>query len=170
MYIEKKKTRIKVVFLLLFCFFMQGSVLNINASINKNANDVIAVKSIIQTLQNNGAHVQADIYNKSYYKWSNKSGRLIEIHWKGQNIKGEVDLNQLSALRKVNVSNNNIRSLKVNKLQNLKELECSNNNLKDLEINQLNDLTYLDCENNRIESIKINALKLLKQENLQKLN
>ena len=134
----------------------------VEAKVEKNENDVVAIKEIIKKLQGNGATVGDNINDDYCYKWSNKTGRLIEINWWKKKIKGELDLNELTCLKKIDCSGNRINLLKINELKNLRYLDCSSNKLKSLEISELKKLRYLLYSDNELPGIKVNDFKELR--------
>jgi hypothetical protein len=64
-----------------------------------------------------------------------------------------VNLNTLTNLKSLSITNCSISSLDVSSLINLDKLSCHNNQLASLDIHGLNKLTDVDCSNNNLTSL-----------------
>lgn len=69
-----------------------------------------------------------------------------------------VNLNNLSNLKSLSISNCSITSFDVSLLTNLEKLSCYNNQLTSLDIHGLNKLTDLECVNNNLTSLDASNL------------
>lgn len=84
--------------LILICIIV-GPSKNVYAKA-KNNNDVEAIKKIIEVQKKRGAKVSSDLNDKEQYKWNKKTGRLQIIHWPKKKLKGKINFNELTGLKK----------------------------------------------------------------------
>lgn len=133
----------------------------------KNEQDVKKLQALIQTLNQKGADISANLDDESVYHW-NKEGRLTEIYWGEKEIIGAemADFNQFTALEILDINNNNISgTFYVGDLANLKELKCYGNKIDKLVLDTNKNLQELDCHNNQIS----NTIRLNDSKNLERL-
>ena len=133
----------------------------------KNEQDVKKLQALIQTLNQKGADISANLDDESVYHW-NKEGRLTEIYWGEKEIIGAemVDFNEFTALEILDINNNNISgTFYVGDLANLKELKCYGNKIDKLVLDTNKNLQELDCHNNQIS----NTIRLNDSKNLERL-
>ena len=150
-----KKAPITIIFslMILFCMFTATSK-NIYAQ-SKDINDVKAIQKIITIQRNKGAKVSTNLDNKKQYKWSKKTGRLIEVSWAKKSLKGKINFNRLTGLKDIIITRNKVTEININKLTKLEFLECSNNNLRKLNIQKHKKLEELFCSHNRLKKLKL---------------
>ena len=134
----------------------------------KNEQDVKKLQALIQTLNQKGADISANLDDESVYHW-NKEGRLTEIYWGEKKIIGAemADFNEFTALEILDINNNNISgTFYVGDLANLKELKCYGNKIDKLVLDTNKNLQELDCHNNQISNtIRLNDSKNLECSN-----
>ena len=133
----------------------------------KNEPDVKKLQALIQTLNQKGADISANLDDESVYHW-NKEGRLTEIYWGEKEIIGAemADFNEFTALEILDINNNNISgTFYVGDLANLKELKCYGNKIDKLVLDTNKNLQELDCHNNQIS----NTIRLNDSKNLERL-
>lgn len=133
----------------------------------KNEQDVKKLQALIQTLNQKGADISANLDDESVYHW-NKEGRLTEIYWGEKEIIGAemADFNEFTALEILDINNNNISgTFYVGDLANLKELKCYGNKIDKLVLDTNKNLQELDCHNNQIS----NTIRLNDSKNLERL-
>lgn len=133
----------------------------------KNEQDVKKLQALIQTLNQKGADISANLDDESVYHW-NKEGRLTEIYWGEKEIIGAemADFNEFTALEILDINNNNISgTFYVGDLANLKELKCYGNKIDKLVLDTNKSLQELDCHNNQIS----NTIRLNDSKNLERL-
>ena len=133
----------------------------------KNEQDVKKLQALIQTLNQKGADISANLDDESVYHW-NKEGRLTEIYWGEKKIIGAemADFNEFTALEILDINNNNISgTFYVGDLANLKELKCYGNKIDKLVLDTNKNLQELDCHNNQIS----NTIRLNDSKNLERL-
>ena len=133
----------------------------------KNEQDVKKLQALIQTLNQKGADISANLDDESVYHW-NKEGRLTEIYWGEKEIIGAemADFNEFTALEILDINNNNISgTFYVGDLANLKELKCYGNKIDKLVLDTNKNLQELDCHNNQIS----NTIRLNGSKNLERL-
>ena len=133
----------------------------------KNEQDVKKSQALIQTLNQKGADISANLDDESVYHW-NKEGRLTEIYWGEKEIIGAemADFNEFTALEILDINNNNISgTFYVGDLANLKELKCYGNKIDKLVLDTNKNLQELDCHNNQIS----NTIRLNDSKNLERL-
>lgn len=133
----------------------------------KNEQDVKKLQALIQTLNQKGADISANLDDESVYHWS-KEGRLTEIYWGEKEIIGAemADFNEFTALEILDINNNNISgTFYVGDLANLKELKCYGNKIDKLVLDTNKNLQELDCHNNQIS----NTIRLNDSKNLERL-
>lgn len=133
----------------------------------KNEQDVKKLQALIQTLNQKGADISANLDDESVYHW-NKEGRLTEIYWGEKKIIGAEmeDFNEFTALEILDINNNNISgTFYVGDLANLKELKCYGNKIDKLVLDTNKNLQELDCHNNQIS----NTIRLNDSKNLERL-
>ena len=133
----------------------------------KNEQDVKKLQALIQTLNQKGANISANLDDESVYHW-NKEGRLTEIYWGEKEIIGAemADFNEFTALEILDINNNNISgTFYVGDLANLKELKCYGNKIDKLVLDTNKNLQELDCHNNQIS----NTIRLNDSKNLERL-
>ena len=133
----------------------------------KNEQDVKKLQALIQTLNQKGADISANLDDESVYYW-NKEGRLTEIYWGEKEIIGAemADFNEFTALEILDINNNNISgTFYVGDLANLKELKCYGNKIDKLVLDTNKNLQELDCHNNQIS----NTIRLNDSKNLERL-
>lgn len=133
----------------------------------KNEQDVKKLQTLIQTLNQKGADISANLDDESVYHW-NKEGRLTEIYWGEKEIIGAemADFNEFTALEILDINNNNISgTFYVGDLANLKELKCYGNKIDKLVLDTNKNLQELDCHNNQIS----NTIRLNGSKNLERL-
>lgn len=133
----------------------------------KNEQDVKKLQALIQTLNQKGADISANLDDESVYHW-NKEGRLTEIYWGEKEIIGAemADFNEFTALEILDINNNNISgTFYVGDLANLKELKCYENKIDKLVLDTNKNLQELDCHNNQIS----NTIRLNDSKNLERL-
>lgn len=133
----------------------------------KNEQDVKKLQVLIQTLNQKGADISANLDDESVYHW-NKEGRLTEIYWGEKEIIGAemADFNEFTALEILDINNNNISgTFYVGDLANLKELKCYGNKIDKLVLDTNKNLQELDCHNNQIS----NTIRLNDSKNLERL-
>lgn len=132
----------------------------------KNEQDVKKLQALIQTLNQKGADISANLDDESVYHW-NKEGRLTEIYWGEKEIIGAemADFNEFTALEILDINNNNISgTFYVGDLANLKELKCYGNKIDKLVLDTNKNLQELDCHNNQISNtIRLNDSKYLER-------
>lgn len=110
--------------------------------INYDADDVKALKKIIEAQVASGAIISTDWSNSGNYTWDKQTGRLIGIDWTGKNLKGAISFSKLTAL---------------------KELNCSYNQLTSLDVSGCTALQKMDCTFNRLTSLDVSGNKALKE-------
>lgn len=133
----------------------------------KNEQDLKKLQALIQTLNQKGADISANLDDESVYHW-NKEGRLTEIYWGEKEIIGAemADFNEFTALEILDINNNNISgTFYVGDLANLKELKCYGNKIDKLVLDTNKNLQELDCHNNQIS----NTIRLNDSKNLERL-
>ena len=133
----------------------------------KNEQDVKKLQALIQTLNQKGTDISANLDDESVYHW-NKEGRLTEIYWGEKEIIGAemADFNEFTALEILDINNNNISgTFYVGDLANLKELKCYGNKIDKLVLDTNKNLQELDCHNNQIS----NTIRLNDSKNLERL-
>ena len=99
---------------------------------------------------------------------NNISGR-IELDVKGKNIQDLTGIEDFSALKKLDCSENFLTNIDVSLLSNLQILWCYGNQITNLNVDQNIALTALRCENNELSSLNlsnnINLVDLACEEN-----
>ena len=123
--------------------------------IGKNKGDREELTKIIEAQRKKGIKIPKN-FNSPRYEWDEKTNRLIGIYWSKLRIKGPLNLNKLSGLKKVVVDKNQITSLHINKLKKLEELSCDKNKLKKLDVSKLSKLDSLCCNYNKRKSLNFN--------------
>ena len=125
--------------------------------VEKNADDVAALTSIINAQIALGATVSTDL-DSSQYMWDETTGRLIGIDWGNNNsfnLQGRISFSELSALKKLWCDGNQLTSLDASKNTVLEELYCNENQLTALDVSDCTKLKYLDCAYNQLESLEV---------------
>lgn len=74
------------------------------------------------------------------------------------NLVSSLNVNNLTGLKQLKCSKNNLTSLVVNGLTGLTTLDCSYNNLTSLDLIGLTDLTYLNYASNQLSSLNMTGL------------
>lgn len=86
----------------------------------------------------------------------NEVREIEELDISDEDLEGELDLSELTSLKKLDCSYNQITNLKLSKDANLLYLDCSHNQLKGkLDLNGNDNLTGLDCSFNDLEELVI---------------
>lgn len=81
-------------------------------------------------------------------------------------LDGAVSIEEAAAVSKMDVSSQDIRSLKgIEYFYNLTELVCSKNYISQLDVSDLFKLTYLDCSINQLKLLYLHDLRRLKELN-----
>lgn len=102
--------------------------------INYDADDVKALKKIIEAQVASGAIISTDLSNSGNYTWDKQTGRLIGIDWTGKNLKGAISFSKLTALKELNCSFNQLTSLDVSGCTALQKMDCTGNKLTSLDV------------------------------------
>jgi Leucine-rich repeat (LRR) protein len=84
---------------------------------------------------------------------------IQNISFKYNNISAPLDLSSLTRLISIQLTGNNIPSLKVNGLNRLEYLDCNNNNLQTLNLSSLGSLKTVLCGFNQITSLNLENTK-----------
>lgn len=84
---------------------------------------------------------------------------IQNISFKYNNISAPLDLSSLTRLTSIQLTGNNIPSLKVNGLNRLEYLDCNNNNLQTLNLSSLGLLKTVLCGFNQITSLNLENTK-----------
>lgn len=156
-----KKASITIIFSLMILFFMfTATSKNVHAQ-EKDSNDVKAIQKIITIQRNKGAKVSINLDNKKQYKWSKKTGRLIEINWAKKSLNGKINFNRLTGLKKIEISKNKVTEINIRKLKYLKVLICTNNKPTKINIKYNKRLGAIDCSNNKIKKLDVRKHKRL---------
>ena len=122
----------------------------------KNVDDVAALQKIIGQQNSKGARVPTNLEDEICYSW-NQSGRLEKINWYSKGIWGELSLDGLSALKKVECANNKISNLNIKNNSELEVLHCENNAIEKLNLSGNKKLTYLCCDNNKLSALDVQS-------------
>lgn len=118
-----------------------------------NENDVKALREIIQTQNEKGAHLPEDLCD-ACYRWD-ENGRLTGLMINRRGLSGELDLSGFPVLKAVRVSGNRLDALNITENLELTVLSCGGNLLEQLDVRQAHALTELGCAGNRLESLDI---------------
>ena len=87
-----------------------------------------------------------------------KNGRLGGIDWRKVELKGELSTEKFSALRYLDCSFNDLRSLDVTKNTALTDLSCYGNHsqyMTSLDVTKNTALTKLDCHDDQLTSLDV---------------
>ena len=96
-----EKTPITIILSLMILFGVFTATSNNAYAQSKDINDVKAIQKIITIQRNKGAKVSTNLDNKKQYKWSKKTGRLIEVSWAKKSLKGKINFNRLTGLKDI---------------------------------------------------------------------
>ena len=122
----------------------------------KNTNDVSVLQKIINLQNTAGATIPRDLENNIYYLW-NQNGRLEKINWCKVGISGTVSFEGLSALKRLDCSDNKISGLNIDNNSELDILHCENNSIEKLNLSGNKKLTYLCCDSNKLAALDVQS-------------
>ncbi len=137
----------------------EGAIVNVSG---KHPDDVSALEEIISAQRAKGVDMPGDL-DAQIYEWGPEevNARLEGINLSTMSIVGELDLSKFVALEKVDVSDNQITSLKIDKA-NLVSLNIANNKFTTFTLDKANKLESFKCsDNEELTSIKITNCTLL---------
>ena len=125
------------------------------AIVEKNADDVAALKQMVKMLQEDGAEVNENVNDRKQYEW--KSGHLVSIKWNNKGIKGNLDFGLFDGLRNLNISKNSLSGVDISKNKELITLKCNEANLKKLDVTQNKNLETLFCNMNELGELDVSG-------------
>lgn len=126
----------------------------ITVTIEKNKNDVNALKTIISSQKNAGANIDANLDGNRYI-WDKKTHRLVSVDWSGAGLQGEISFSGLPELEELYCDDNEITNLDISKNSNLNILDCNSNPLTSLDISKNENLIGLNCSKTKLTSLDI---------------
>ena len=121
--------------------------------VEKNADDVTALKKIINEQKESGAKVSTNLDDSSY-GWDEK-GRLSRINWWYCDLSGVLHFEELPALTSLTCGGSELDRIDVSGNDALTELDCQGCKLTYLDISNNAELQVLKCNNNQLSSLNV---------------
>lgn len=117
--------------------------------------DVKALERILEEQTALGGTIPADWEDTDHYTWD-ENGRLTEINWRYEKtLKGNLSLEGLTALIRLNCEGNELTGLDISKNTELMTVCCNSNELKDLDVSRNLVLTHLLCDFNALTDLDV---------------
>ena len=121
----------------------------------KNEQDVKKLQALIQTLNQKGADISANLDDESVYHW-NTALEILDIN--NNNISGTFYVGDLANLKELKCYGNKIDKLVLDTNKNLQELDCHNNQISNtIRLNDSKNLERLYCSNNKITELDVSG-------------